>query len=309
LVSEQHIPRVSLGLPVYNGQRFLCQALDSILAQSFTDFELIISDNASTDSTPDICRAYAASDARISYFRSESNRGVVWNHNQVFEHSIGEFFKWCGADDLMDPRYISSCLSCLETLPNAVLCYSNAVLIDDQGIPVECECNGEYSCELPLDSTDIVVRFSSLLSPFHRRIVPFHGIIRSAALRRIGPLGDFLASDRCLLAELSLLGPFLRVSETLFYRRTDTEVSNENKEIFLYNPSRPSCFVVREWRVVFKHLRSIRRARVSGSVKLKLLRAWYRWIVVTRSAFGNEAKEFTKQMLRQWKNHLFLSTD
>src|SRR5262245_31427219 len=122
----QAIPRVSLGLPVYNGEGFLRQALDSILAQTFEDFELIISDNSSTDSTPAICHDYKAADARIRYLRNESNRGVAWNHNRVFALSTGEYFKWCAADDLIAPEYLSACLGRLEAEPDAVLCYSDA---------------------------------------------------------------------------------------------------------------------------------------------------------------------------------------
>ena len=99
-----HQPRVSIGLPVYNGERYLPQALDAILSQTFEDFELIISDNASTDSTQDICKSYAANDARVKYFRNSSNIGISRNFNRVFELSSGgEYFKWCAHDDLMAP--------------------------------------------------------------------------------------------------------------------------------------------------------------------------------------------------------------
>ena len=74
-------PRVSIGLPVYNGEVYLSGALDTLLGQTFTDLELIISDNASTDRTPEICRSYAARDHRVRYIRHEVNRGVPWNHN------------------------------------------------------------------------------------------------------------------------------------------------------------------------------------------------------------------------------------
>ena len=109
------MPRVSIGLPVYNGEKFLAATLNSILAQDFEDFELIISDNASNDRTQEICEAYARRDARISYSRLPENLGAARNYNRVFALSAGEFFKWAPHDDLMGARFISACLAAFET--------------------------------------------------------------------------------------------------------------------------------------------------------------------------------------------------
>src|SRR5690242_6344650 len=99
-------PKVSIGLPVYNGERFLAEAIDSVLAQTFTDFELIISDNASTDRTPEICKAYAEKDSRIRYYRNEENQGASWNFNRVFELSRGMCFQWLAHDDYIAPGFL-----------------------------------------------------------------------------------------------------------------------------------------------------------------------------------------------------------
>jgi glycosyltransferase involved in cell wall biosynthesis len=88
------IPRVSIGLPVFNGEKYLAEALDSILSQTYRDFKLIISDNASTDRTEQICREYAAKDRRIRYYRNEKNIGAPKNFNRVFELSSGKYFRW-----------------------------------------------------------------------------------------------------------------------------------------------------------------------------------------------------------------------
>ena len=89
-------PRVSLGMPVYNAQRFLREVLDSILAQTFTDFELIISDNGSTDATEAICREFAARDRRVQYEPNDrTNHGPGWNYNRTEFLARGEFFSWC----------------------------------------------------------------------------------------------------------------------------------------------------------------------------------------------------------------------
>ena len=99
-------PRVSIGLPVYNGENFLEFALDSILGQTFQDFELIISDNASTDATESICRRYAAKDSRIRYYRNPNNQGAAQNYNRVFALARGEYFKWAAHDDVCKPNYL-----------------------------------------------------------------------------------------------------------------------------------------------------------------------------------------------------------
>jgi glycosyltransferase involved in cell wall biosynthesis len=297
---RRRAPRVSLGLPVYNGESFVRQALDSILAQTFADFDLVISDNASTDSTPEICKAYEAGDPRIRYFRNESNRGVAWNHNRVFELSTGEYFKWCAADDVLAPDYLAMCVDGLEARPDAVLCYSDAIVIDECGEPVEVEKKTVRIRDLPLASPDPVTRFSSLLSPIPTTIIPFYAVMRSQALRRTRLHGNYLAGDRCLLAELSLLGPFVRVPDVLFYRRRGVKNRKDwnTDEMLLYAPSRPERFAVREWRVAIEHLVSIRRAPVNPGLKVKLVQAWLRWLVDARVALHQEVKELVKDVVR-----------
>src|SRR5579871_3942080 len=116
-----HEIRVSIGLPVHNGERYLREAIDSLLAQTYRDFELIISDNGSTDGTEAICRAYAAADPRIRYYREEQNRGCAWNWNRVFALARGEIFKWAAHDDVCAPRLVERCLEALDRCPEAVL--------------------------------------------------------------------------------------------------------------------------------------------------------------------------------------------
>ncbi len=124
------MPRVSVGLPVYNGENFIKDALDSILAQTFEDFELIISDNASTDGTQQICRQYTSKDQRIRYIRNDGNIGASKNFNQVFELSSGEYFKWIAHDDLCAPEFLERCVEVLDQDPSIVLCFARPKAID-----------------------------------------------------------------------------------------------------------------------------------------------------------------------------------
>ena len=126
-------PRVSVGLPVYNGERYLRLAIDSILAQTFEDFELIISDNASTDHTEEICREYAARDPRVIYIRQPRNRGGAWNFNHVVELARGEYLKWAAHDDVLAPTFLKECVAALDRLPGTVLASPRTVKIDESG--------------------------------------------------------------------------------------------------------------------------------------------------------------------------------
>ena len=101
-------PKVSIGMPVYNGEGYIQSAIESILQQDFTDFELIISDNGSNDKTQAICKQFAQIDSRVIYHRSDRNRGAAWNYNRLFDLSRGEYFKWQAHDDLCRPQFISN---------------------------------------------------------------------------------------------------------------------------------------------------------------------------------------------------------
>src|SRR5262245_40295511 len=124
-------PLVSIGLAVYNGEEYLSDAISSILAQSFTDFELIISDNASTDRTEEICKTYADMDSRIRYSRNETNIGGVNNENLTFRLSKGKYFRLAAHDDVCDPKLIEKCVEVLERDQDVILCQTAIVNIDE----------------------------------------------------------------------------------------------------------------------------------------------------------------------------------
>ena len=118
------MPRVSIGMPVHNGQRFIRSAIESLLSQTCGDFELVISDNASTDATEAICREYQARDARVRYSRSERNLGGPANFRRVFHLCSGELHKWATADDYWEPTFVERCVEILDARPDVVLAYS-----------------------------------------------------------------------------------------------------------------------------------------------------------------------------------------
>ena len=219
------LPKVSIGLPVYNGEAYIQNAIDSILFQSFTDFELIISDNASTDETGKICREYADKDLRVRYYSVEQNRGMAWNFNRVFKLSSGQYFKWAAHDDICSPNFLSDLVAVLEDNEEVVLCFPKSSRnINSAGEVVEDWFITEYglisdrASQLPSGRFKHIL-FSSIWC------LEFYGLFRTSALRRIYLLqrseiyGHFGGSDKVLLARLSLLGQFYSIDKDLFYRR------------------------------------------------------------------------------------------
>jgi len=214
------MPKVSIGLPVYNGERFIAEALDSVLAQTFEDYELIILDNASTDQTPEICRTYLAKDRRIRYYRNDQNIGAARNFNLAFELSIGEYFKWLADDDICAPRYLERCVEILDKDPSVVLSYPKVRLINENGNLIYVA----PSCLARTESSEPQVRFHNVLMDAFWCFEVF-GLIRADVLRKTSRIGTYYGSDKVLLAELSLLGRFKEIDEELFLRRCHSRQS------------------------------------------------------------------------------------
>jgi glycosyltransferase involved in cell wall biosynthesis len=206
------VPRLTLGLPVYNGERFLAASLDALLAQTFTDFELIISDNCSTDRTGEIARQYEAKDSRVRYVRHSQNRGSTFNHNFVIEQSRGEFFKWVSHDDLYAPDLLQRCIDALDSRPEIVLAHAWTAFIDESG-----RITDQIDYALTTDVPDPVTRFRSVL--YTDGGDDIYGVIRMSVLTRVAPFGSYHWADRTFVGELALHGPFHNVPDFLYFRR------------------------------------------------------------------------------------------
>jgi glycosyltransferase involved in cell wall biosynthesis len=228
-------PRLSIGIPVYNGEEFIAQALDCLLAQTFGDFEIIISDNASTDHTPEICHAYARRDPRVHYLRNPRNLGAVANFNRVFELATAPLFKWAAHDDLHHEAYLEGCIRLLDENPGVVLAHSGTAFVDENGelFPFFPE-TGSYidpktAVHVVADRPDIgdsavaVKRFWQVLAQARWGTHMF-GVIRRVSLQRTRLHANFASSDRVMLAELALLGRFQSNPERLFLKRFHANV-------------------------------------------------------------------------------------
>jgi glycosyltransferase involved in cell wall biosynthesis len=225
---------VAIGMPVWNGEAFLSEAIESILAQTYGDFQLVISDNASTDATTEICRAYAKLDKRIRYIRQEKNIGAARNYNEVFRRSSGQYFKWAAHDDVLAPTFIEECVRVLDADESVVLCSPATVLINEDGSPLRyssqhkamVDSGGTKWPVTPeknprLMSADPAERFAAVLSNMFL-CLEFFGLIRRSALEQSALKPCHVGGDKVLLGELSLIGRYYLFPETsvpLFYRR------------------------------------------------------------------------------------------
>ncbi len=255
-------PTVSLGMPVYNGENFLAATLDSLLAQTYTDFELIICDNASTDGTAAIGRAYAARDGRIRYLRNERNIGASANYNLSFDLARGRYFKWAAHDDLCAPTFLERCVEALERDHEVVLAYTQARAIDSAGETVKV-----YPGKHHFGDPQARVRFYEFVLDPHPVVAVF-GVMRRAVLAQTRLIGGYTGSDRPLLSELSLLGKFYEVPEQLFFYRFHEAQSwggnkSQQAQQAWYDPRRAGKLTFPQWRLLREHLRSIERSPVS----------------------------------------------
>jgi glycosyltransferase involved in cell wall biosynthesis len=205
-------PLVSVGLPIRNEERHLADTLDDLLAQNYDNLEIVISDNASTDRTQEICRSYAMRDPRISYHRQERDRGAVENFNEAFRRSSGEYFTWASGHDRRAPSAIRACVEFLEARPDVLLCYPRSLFADFAG----------HSGEIDDDRLETTgLRAPRRLAVTIRdlgRCNAFHGVIRSSALARTRLCRPCLGTDNVLLSELSVLGSIHQIEPRLFIR-------------------------------------------------------------------------------------------
>jgi glycosyltransferase involved in cell wall biosynthesis len=230
------MPQLSIGIPVFNGQAFLPELLDGLLAQTFRDFEILISDNASSDRTPQICSDYEQRDSRIRYFRNERNLGAIANYNRVFELSKAPLFKWAAHDDLHHEAYLATCVRLLEENPDIILAHTGTAFIDDQseilpfeqetGSFIEPQSGRRYWADAPSigDSPVTIERFWQVLNRARWGTHMF-GVVRREILEKTSLLPNFAGSDRAMLAELALLGRFRCAEERLFLKRFHANVS------------------------------------------------------------------------------------
>lgn len=210
--------RATVGMPVYNGEKYLPAALDSVREQDEADIEIVISDNASTDATEEICRAAAAEDPRIRYVRHEQNQGGRWNFNHLVELARAPYFTWAAADDIRRPAFVRRCLETFaDSDPATVLVYPRTQIIDSGGVITEDLNDADLACDEPTPHE----RIGHFLRAQAAHL--FYGLHRTEALRSTRGIRPTVGNDLVILAELACRGPFQLVPEQLFLQRRHAE--------------------------------------------------------------------------------------
>lgn len=274
-------PRVTIGLPVFNGQNYLVRAIESLLAQSFSDFELVISDNASTDRTQQICESFAGKDKRIRYLRQTENMGAIRNFNLLVDVARGHYFKWAAHDDVCESTYLQRCVEMLDSNSELVWVHSDSDMIDHFEVSwldrmptndeeVHIDSRGKRSWRgLPrLNSGDTrpSKRFAGVLLGT-RWCVDSYGVIRTELLRKTGLFPNIYGSEKVLMGELSLIGKTQLVPEVLFKQRLHVDASAYEdsdagqKKFVALRDSRP--FSSTRLSLLLAHLSVVRRAKIS----------------------------------------------
>lgn len=304
---------VSIGVPVYNGERYLAQALASLVAQSHERLEIVVADNASTDGTEEICRDFAARDPRVHYHRHPRNLGASANYNFVFRRSTGAYFRWAAHDDLCAPRLVERCVAALEAGgPELVLAYAQTRLIDEQGRTLR-------------DYDDPFVRAGASTEPSERLrqlllvdealsllylCFPVFGVIRSDALAHTRLIRNQPRSDVVLLVELALRGRFAELPEYDFLRRTHAASSVETAAASAdpmelerrlaawYDPARGRRYPMTQTRFAIGFVDAWLRAPLAPRERAACLAVLARWFARNFRVIGGDLKLGVRDWIR-----------
>jgi glycosyltransferase involved in cell wall biosynthesis len=289
--------KVTIGLPVYNGQKYIGAAIESHLAQSFGDFQLIISDNGSTDATPQICADYASKDQRVKLLRSPQNRGILWNHRRVTETlaSSGPYFRWAGADDIPEPGLLAAMVDVLDKRPEVEAVMPATKNIDDQG-----QIIGQMERSLDLQSADVFDRAHKILTANYQHVVAY-GLLRSASLRamRTGP--DYIGWDPIFIWELALRGQVFQLIEPALLRRfhagSISRVKTVKEMRKWVEPNAQAGMNFPHWTWTYERARVLLNAPVSARDKLRVSQLVARSMLWQRSALTRDITQATRRAL------------
>jgi glycosyltransferase involved in cell wall biosynthesis len=292
-------PRVSIAMPVYNGDNYLEYALKTALAQTYADFEIVISDNASTDRTEEICRRLVESDSRVHYYRSEVNRGVYWNFRRGLELSQGEYFMWLAHDDGLTPEFLERCVAALDAEPESVLAYTKAIDIDQNGNQLELK-----EQVLNAESSNARERFRQM-SRLEHNCESIFGLMRVSALRNVRVFPDLADSDRVMLAELCLYGRYARIPEFLFLHRehpqraTSAYPQSRFERTAILLPEKAGKIVFPHFRQFGEYVRCIHRSPLPWRDRMLCYKDMLAWFWRYRGRLRRDIQDVAIYLLRR----------
>ncbi|HEX6707573.1 MAG TPA: glycosyltransferase family A protein [Albitalea sp.] len=281
-------PLVTVGIPVYNGERYLARAIESLLTQTLADFELIVADNASTDRTQQMCEDYARRDSRVRYVRHPSNIGAPRNWNCLVDLARGKYFKWATANDRNAPTMLARCVEVLESDPGVVLCYGHTLLMDEDERPIEV-FNGDIDVPMAAPSE----RFAAVCTRLTLNNA-MCGVIRTGVLKRTGMDRLYPSGDMALMSELALYGRFRLLSDVLLQRRqapgTFTSMLSPIQIQRVYNPGARFPMKMLRGRRHWDNFSCIVRAPIAVREKLRALGTAARLLAWDRGVLFQELR-------------------
>lgn len=297
---------VSVGLPVYNGENYLANALESLLDQTYENYEIIICDNASTDKTEDICKQFSQTDKRIKYHRNEKNLGAAPNFNKSFHLSSGEYFKWASHDDIIAKDFLFECVKILDEKYDVVLCSTQVQFIDNQGRRIRNIGKLPKRTASPFAN----IRFADIISTSHWCFDIF-GLTRSSILAKTPLIGSYVGSDHTTLATLSLIGPFYTVPKPLFFSRDHSERSVRkfmpSFAAHWYDTAQKSKISFVHWKLFAQYLNCVYQAHISLREKTKCCFQLTRWLRTNHKFLIRDLRIAAKYMLiREQEYHQFV---
>jgi glycosyltransferase involved in cell wall biosynthesis len=276
---SRKLPRVSVGMPVYNAGNHLAPSIESILQQTFRDLELIVCDNASTDRSLQVALEYADKDPRVRVLRGSRNIGANPNYRKAALAAVGQYFKWSSSNDLIEPTFIERCVQALDSNPGVVLCHGQTGIFTD-----DPRNSSEYRDDFPLEMDDAVERFIRLCEGLRLNNM-MNGLIRREALLQTSVMPDYMSSDTVVLAELALRGKFQLVPGVRFLRRLDessaTALQAPHRVLAHHYPDGGMGAQFQTWRLVRGYFSAVRRAPLPPASRRRA------YAYVTRRAYWN----------------------
>jgi len=278
-------PLVGIGMPVYNGERYVAEAIESVLRQTYSDFQLVISDNASTDRTGEICRAYSLADTRVRYLRNDVNVGAVPNFNRVFELTQGRYFKWAAHDDVMGPDLLSRSVDALEAAPDAAVCHTAIEYIDESGASLGVHRHRIVGS----DSDDRATRFGALVLRPHD-CYALMGLLRRSLVASAMPMQGFHGADRAMLAHIALAGRFVALPDALLQVRDHADrysraQKNVRDRAAWYDARNTGRLTFPVWRLYGTYWSTTASSDLSAGSRLRTCLVLLKWWFVNFNAF------------------------
>jgi glycosyltransferase involved in cell wall biosynthesis len=274
-------PKVTVGLPVYNGEKYLALAIESILSQTMKDFELVIVDNGSSDNTVTICEQFVEKDNRVRFYKNDTNIGASANHNRTLELACGRYFVWGSYDDIRHPQYLERCCAVLDDNHAASACHSLTRYIDADG-----KETSRQEVMLDLASPDPVIRFKEMIRMDHK-VEMILALMRTDILKMTKGLAPFSDSDRVLMAEMCLHGTIAVVPEYLFFRREHEENSSKaytsrHSRMAWFDPKFAGKITFPHLRQFYEYIRTVYRAPQSARNRMRCMKLMFGWVLTNR---------------------------